>query len=95
MERMTNDEMAEMIAERNGNQHYCKDCDDCCQPYDSTDDCFKSAMQAMELKDEQHAQEKQKLIDEACKWLFVNDSYAIPTNVQVDRLREHLNKIKG
>ena len=39
--------------------------------------------------------EKQKLIDEACKWLFENDSYAIPTNVQVDRLREHLNKMKG
>lgn len=37
---------------------------------------------------------KQQLIDEACKWLFENDSYAIPTNVQVDRLREHLNNIK-
>ena len=41
------------------------------------------------------AKEKQKLIDEACKWLFKNDSYATPTNVQVDRLREHLNKMKG
>lgn len=47
-----------------------------------------------EWAEEQIAQEKQKLIDEACKWLFVNDSYAIPTNVQVDRLREHLNNIK-
>lgn len=50
---MTNDEMAEMIAERNGNQRYCKNCDDCCQPYNSTDDCFKSAMKAMQWKDEQ------------------------------------------
>lgn len=37
---------------------------------------------------------QQKLINEACKWLYLNDSYAIPTNVQVDRLREHLNNIK-
>jgi hypothetical protein len=69
MGRITNDEMAEMIAERNGNQHYCKDCDDCCQPYDSTDDCFKSALQAMEWKDKQHKQEKQQLIDKAAEWL--------------------------
>ena len=34
------------------------------------------------------------LINEACKWLEKNDSYAIPTNVQVDRLREYLNNIK-
>lgn len=51
-------------------------------------------LQAMQWKDEQHTQEKQQLIDVACKWLFVNDSYAIPTNVQVNRLREHLNNIK-
>lgn len=38
--------------------------------------------------------DKQQLIDEACEWLTKNDSYAIPTNVQVDRLREHLNNIK-
>ena len=38
--------------------------------------------------------EKQQLIDEACEWLFKNNSYAIPTNIQVDRLREHLNNIK-
>lgn len=37
---------------------------------------------------------EQQLIDEACKWLTENDSYAIPTNLQVDRLREHLNNIK-
>lgn len=65
---MTNDEIAEMIAERNGNQHYCKNCDDCCQPYDSTDDCFKSALQAMELKDKQF----QKVLDyaEICYGVF-------------------------
>lgn len=55
---------------------------------------YASAMEMAQWKDEQHKQEKQKLIDEACKWLFENDSYAIPTNVQVDRLREHLNNIK-
>lgn len=45
-------------------------------------------------KDEQHKQEKQQWIDKACKWLAENDSYAVPTNVKVDRLREHLNNIK-
>lgn len=69
---MTNDEMAEMIAERNGNQRYCKNCDDCCQPYNSTDDCFKSAMQAIEWKDEQHTQEKQQWIEKAVDWLYDN-----------------------
>ena len=55
---------------------------------------YDVALDMAEWKDEQAAKEKQKLIDEACKWLAVNDSYAIPTNVQVDRLREHLNNIK-
>lgn len=50
--------MAEMIAERNGNQRFCKNCDDCCQPYNSTDDCFKSAMEAMDWKDEQYKELK-------------------------------------
>lgn len=62
MERMTNDEMAEMIAERNGNQRFCKNCDDCCQPYNSTDDCFKSAMEAMKWKDEQEIEFLQSLL---------------------------------
>lgn len=62
-----------MIAERNGNQHYCKNCDDCCQPYNSTDDCFRSAIQAMELKDKQFAKEKQEWIDKVGKW--INDNY--------------------
>ena len=61
---MTNDEMAEMIAERNGNQRFCKNCDDCCQPYNSTDDCFKSAMEAMDWKDEQFAKEKESFFKE-------------------------------
>jgi len=49
-----------------------------------------SAMLILVLKDD----EKDKIIDEACKWLERNDSYAVPTNVQVDRLREYLNNIK-
>ncbi len=51
-----------------------------------------SAMLIIVLKDD----EKDKIIDEACKWLERNDSYAVPTNVQVDRLREYLkHKVKG
>lgn len=53
-------------------------------------DNFKNGMAwALLMFDE----EKQKLIDEACEWLAKNDSYATPTNVQVDRLRERLNNI--
>lgn len=62
---LSNDEMAEMIAERNGNQRFCKNRDECCQPYDSADDCFKSALEAMEWKDKRHKQEKQQLITKA------------------------------
>lgn len=46
-----------------------------------------SAMLVICLKDD----EKDKIIDKACKWLERNDSYAVPTNVQADRLREYLN----
>lgn len=56
--------------------------------------CHQAALYAMQWKDEEHQAETQKLIDEACKWLEVNDSYAKPTHLQVDRLREHLNNIK-
>ena len=84
MEHVSNEQKAKEIAEKIvGNDHY------------SYFDDFKlCALQAMELKDEQFEKERQQLIDEACEWLARNDSYAIPTNVQVDRLREHLNNIK-
>ena len=83
MENITNEQKAAEIARKNFEIYnkqgaYGK----CC------------ALDAMQWKDEQHEKEKQNLIDEACKWLAVNDSYAIPTNVQVDRLREYLNNIK-
>ena len=45
-----------------------------------------SAMLVICLKDD----EKDELIDKACTWLLLNDSYAKPTNVQVDRLRAFL-----
>lgn len=82
---MTNDEKANKIARD-------------MLPYNNAEyhACYNSAMKAMQWKDEQFAKEKQQLIDEACKWLEVkvNDSYAKPTYLQVDRLREHLNNIK-
>ncbi|MBR4620551.1 MAG: hypothetical protein IKO46_06175 [Salinivirgaceae bacterium] len=55
-----------------------------------------SAMLIIVLKDDEKDDEKDKIIDEACKWLERNDSYAVPTNLQVDRLREYLkHKVKG
>ena len=53
-----------------------------------------SAMLVICLKDDEKDKIKDKIIDKACKWLERNDSYAVPTNVQVDRLREHLNNLK-
>ena len=36
---------------------------------DSSVECYQSALQAMEWKDEQHEKEKQQFIEKACKWL--------------------------
>ena len=36
---------------------------------------YNTALQAMEWKDKQAAQEKQKWIDEACEWLFKNTRF--------------------
>lgn len=65
---MTNDEKAEMIAVRNGNQRFCKNCDDCCKPYNSTDDCFKSAMQMAEWKDEQLKEQRRIIRNHWQEW---------------------------
>lgn len=94
---MTNDEMAEMIAERNGNQRYCKNCDDCCQPYNSTDDCFKSAMQAMQWKDEQHAKEKESFFKEYRKEILDACIYDFEQKKQqwIDKAWNWLTSQKG
>lgn len=55
---------------------------------------YEDLMLMAQWKDEKFAKEKQQMIKKACEWLAVNDSYATPTNVMVDNLREHLNNIK-
>lgn len=46
----------------------------------SNDECFLSALEMAEWKDEQHAEEKRQWIDKACEWLeeftmdYVNDT---------------------
>ena len=35
----------------------------------SFEECYQSALEAMDWKDEQFEKEKQKLIDEACEWI--------------------------
>ena len=69
MEHLSNDEKADIIAGKYGSNHICENC---WQPYDSTGDCYRSAMEAMAWKDEQFAQEKQQLIDEAAEWIDNN-----------------------
>lgn len=36
---------------------------------------YKTALQAMKWKDEQHKQEKQQWIDKACEWIKDNATY--------------------
>ena len=50
---------------------------------DSSIECYQSALQAMKWKDEQHKQEKQKWIKEACEQVenyFAPDGSMIPEN---------------
>ena len=88
---MTNEEKAIEIANKYCVSDYKNNSG---QLVSSYDECYCSALAIAEWKDEQFEKEKQKLIDKACKWLTENDSYAVPTNLQVDRLREHLNNLK-
>ena len=66
--------------------------DEICKRHIFDSNHFDCCMEMADWKDEKHNQEKPQRIDEACKWLAKNDSYAIPTNVQVDRLREYLER---
>lgn len=34
---------------------------------------------------------KEQMAEEACKWLELHDSYAVPTNIKVRDLKEHLS----
>ena len=35
--------------------------------------------------------QKEQMVEEACKWLELHDSYAVPTNIKVRDLKEHLS----
>jgi DNA-binding protein H-NS len=56
---MTNEEKAQEICEKN--KRYKVKC--------SSLECYLSAMEMAEWKDEQHAEEKQQWIEKACEWL--------------------------
>lgn len=47
------------------------------------------ALQAMEWKDERHAQEKQQWIEKACEWLFKN------TRFTTNDIRDFKKSMKG
>lgn len=70
---MTNEEKAEEIA-RSNQKFFYED-----GGYDiksSDEECYDSAMEMAEWKDKQFVQEKEKLIDNVCKWLKNNiDDY--------------------
>lgn len=71
---MTNEEKAYEIAQNN-QQFYYEDAG-----YDmksSDNECYSSAMDMAQWKDEQFAKEKQALIDEACEWLRYNKEHSL------------------
>ena len=35
--------------------------------------------------------QKEQMVEKACKWLELHDSYAVPTNIKVRDLKEHLS----
>lgn len=35
--------------------------------------------------------QKEQMVEEACKWLELHDSYAVPTNIKIRDLKEHLS----
>jgi len=56
-------------------------CHDIWFPSQATDDFFKAGAQW----------QKEQMVEEACKWLELHDSYAVPTNIKVRDLKEHLS----
>ena len=85
---ITNEQKAKEIAKRFHTEYRALSvCD-----YDSFDDCFKSALESMEWKDEQAAQEKQQLIDNACEWL---EKYLFYLDKKDDVINNFKQTIKG
>ena len=67
---MTNEEKSKEIA-RNNQQFYYEN-DECYDIKSSDEECYDSAMEMAEWKDKQFVQEKEKLIDNVCKWIKNN-----------------------
>lgn len=67
---MTNEEKAKEIAER------CyRDYVDEGNMIGSSEECYESALQAMQWKDEQAKEQRKELINKACKWLKEQESW--------------------
>ena len=90
---MTNEEKAEEIA-RSNQKFFYED-----GGYDiksSDEECYDSAMEMAEWKDEQFAKEKQALIDNVCEWLKNNiRDYHLPPKNEDDRWSDLLKMTDG
>ena len=66
---MTNEEKSKEIAQNNRINYYEGDIGWGDRIKSSEEECYVSAMEMAEWKDEQFAKEKQALIDKACEWV--------------------------
>ena len=66
---MTNEEKSKEIAQNNRINYYEGDIGWGDRIKSSEEECYDSAMEMAEWKDEQFAKEKQALIDKACEWV--------------------------
>lgn len=80
---ITNEEKAKEIAENQFSWY--SEFDD----VTSYEECYESALEAMQWKDKQHEQEKQQWIDNACEWLFKN------TRFTTNDIRDFKNAMKN
>ena len=82
---MTNEEKSKEIAQNNRINYYEGDIGWGDRIKSSEEECYDSAMEMAEWKDEQFVQEKEKLIDNVCEWIKNNiHDYYLPPEVEDD-----------
>lgn len=86
---MTNEQKAKEIAENQFSWY--SDFDD----VNSFEECYESAMEMAKWKDEQHKQEKQQWIDEACEWWKNEFTYPTMTQTEIDYIQEKIENFKN
>ena len=79
---MNNEEKAQEICEKN--KRFKVEC--------SSLECYLSAMEMAEWKDQQFAEQKQQLIEKACEWLYDNIGGNIDSRISLDTFIDDFKK---